>query len=431
MGLSSDSAPRDETSTDLTPRAAQDTATYSIYASTSGQSAGENVQVLSPDDLADKLVAALNSDQVIILSTTPNPSASLDSSDETGTWFQNLDPEATGSVTVDNSPSKGIESFEFTLSEPWPLVFSSASDVLLFTFGPTGLLGGDAAGSRIEPPGIDPTGNMLTCGLDFVNTGEITGVKVREVFEKANQPGMTRYVPDAILDLQVTLKTPGENDPPKRNALWFVPAADKRIETRLQFQLKQFEALQDLFAAGLRGLEIESADVVYKSKMLLAATENGEKPLSDGSVAFSIECSVQADDAGTKVSMLAGVEFTPSTINFTFMFLSPDPLSGILKWLSRLAEDETVETLVTELLHKEEGGSKVLSAFTLRRLRVGLDTTKDPANPRLGSFSFDIEVSAGFGKGDGANTPVFLITYNWDLSIGTFGTLTGQLWNSK
>lgn len=425
MTVASDSPGRDEpTNSSLVATGAT---TYSIYASSSGKSPSENVGVLSPDSLVDKFVAGLNSDKVITLSTTPDPTASFDASDETLKWFQNLDDDATGFLTVDDSPAKNIESFEFTLSQPWPLVFSSASDVLLFTFGSTGLVGGDETGSRIQSPGIDPTGNMLTCGLDFVEMEDIRGVKVKEVFENAHRSGMTEYIPDAILNLEVTLKKPDADAPPRRNALWFVPSANKRLEIRLQFQLSQFEALQDLFSIALKGLVIDSADVVYKSTMLLALTENGEKPLSDGEVAFSIECSVNG--AGSKVSMLASVEFSISTIDFTFMFLSPDPLTGILRWLADLAEDDDVETVVEELLNKEEDGTKVLSGATLRRLRVGLDIRKGTQNPKLGYFSFDIEVSASFGRGESTDTPVFLISYHWDRSIGTYGTLSGELWN--
>jgi hypothetical protein len=427
MTVSSDSFGRDSS----TNRAleASDATTYSIYASSAGKSPGENVQVLASGSNLDKFVAGLNPGKVITLSNTPDPTASFHDSDETISWFQNLDGDATGSVTVEESPAKNIESFQFTLSQPWPLVFSSASDVLLFTFGSTSLIGGDATGSRIESPGIDPTGNMLTCGLDFSQMKDITGVAVKDVFKHANQGDMTEYIPLAILNLEVTLNKPEADAAPRRNALWFVPSADKRLETRLQFQLSQFEALQDLFSIALKDLVIESADVVYKSKMLLAVTENGERPLFDGQVTFSIECSLNS--AGGTVSMLAGIQFTATTIDFTFMFLSPDPLAGILSWLSGLADDDDVEMVVNELLNKEEGGTKVLPAANLRRLRIGLDTRKDPQHPRLGSFSFDIEVSANFGRGESADTPVFLITYNWDRSIGTYGTLSGQLWNGK
>ncbi|KAM0316603.1 hypothetical protein ACHAPQ_011281, partial [Fusarium lateritium] len=320
-------------------------ATYSIYASSAGQRPGENIQVLAAGTNLNKFVAGLNSNKVIILSKNPDPTANFHDSDETIKWFQNIDPAASGSVTVDGSAAKNIESFQFSLSQPWPLEFSSASDVLLFTFGSTGLLGGDETGSRIEAPGIDPTGNMLTCGLDFANMKDIAGVTVKDVFKNANREGMTDFIPLAVLALQVTLNKPPADAPPMRNALWFVPSADKRLETRLQFQLSDFEALQELFSIALNGLVIVSADIVYKSKMQLALTENGEMPLFDGQVTFSIECSLNS--AESTVSMLAGVEFTPTTIDFTFI--------------------------------------------------------KD--------------------------TPVFLITYNWNRSIGTYGTLSGQLWN--
>jgi hypothetical protein len=399
---------------------------YSIFASSAGQNPGDSIQVLSPDSLVDKFVAGLNPDQVIRLSAPPDPTASFDGSDETITWFQNLDSDAKGSLTVDGSAAKNIESFEFTLSQPWPLVFSSASDVLLFTFGPTGLVGGDTSGSRIESPGIDPSGNMLTCGLDFVQMEDITDVKVRDIFKNASQGDMTAHVSDVILNLEATLTKPDADAPPRRNALWFNPSEDKRIDTRLQFQLPIFEALQDLFAFALEGLVLSSADIVYKSTMS-QSTEDDTKPVFSGEATFSIECSVSS--AGSTVSMLAGVNFTSSTIDFTFIFLSPDPLSGILKWLAGLAGDNDIETVVDEILNKEENGARVLPEVTLRRLRVKLDTSVDPTTPKLDSFSFDIEVSAGFGQGDGNSTPVFLITYDWDRSTGTTGTLSGQLWN--
>ncbi|RKK25000.1 hypothetical protein BFJ66_g15705 [Fusarium oxysporum f. sp. cepae] len=424
MTISSDSNDRNPSNRALGP---SDAATYSIYASSAGQSPGENIQVLASGSNLDKFVAGLNSSQVITLSSAPNPTANFNDSDETIKWFQNLDADASGSITVDGSATKSIESFQFSLSQPWPLEFSSASDVLLFTFGSTGLLGGDETGSRIEAPGIDSTGNMLICGLDFANMKDITGFTVKDVFKNANQEGMTDYIPLVILGLEVTLNKPPPDAEPKRNALWFVPSADKRLETRLQFQLSEFDDLQKLFSIALDGLVIESADVVYKSKMLLAVTENGEQPLFDGQVTFSIECSLNS--AGGTVSMLACVEFTATTIDFTFMFLSPDPLAGILSWLAGLADDEEVEMIVNEILGKEEGGQKVLPAANLRRLRIGLDTRKDPQNPRLGSFSFDIEVSANFGRGESTDTPVFLVTYNWNRSSGTYGTLSGQLWN--
>lgn len=59
---------------------------YSIYASSAGQKPGDNVDVLEEGSLTDKFVASLNDAKVIILSNQPNPSAPLDSIDETIQW---------------------------------------------------------------------------------------------------------------------------------------------------------------------------------------------------------------------------------------------------------------------------------------------------------------------------------------------------------
>ena len=402
--------------------AAADETTYNIYASSANKEPSDSIRVLSAGSPTDKFVDSLNSDKVITLSGTPDPAASFHASDQTLQWFKNIDSDATASLTVGE---KDIESFEFKFSKPWPLVFSSASDVLLFTFGSTGLLSVDATGSRIEPPGIDSSGATLTCGLDFSKMEDIDEVSVKDVFQSASQGDMTQYVATAVLLLPVTLRTPDEKATPRRNALWFAPSDAMRVDTRLQFQLPQFKALQDLFSPSLGGLVIDAADIVYKSKMVL----DGGKPLVSGEVAFSIECSLNNGD--DSVSMLAGVAFNPSTIDFTFTFVTPDPLAGVLKWLSRLAGDPSVESGVNELLNKEEGGAKVFPDVTLRRLQMSLDTTQDKEDPKLESFSFDVEVAADFGKSHDDKPPIFLITYEWDRASGTVGTLAGDLWNSK
>ncbi|KAJ4007417.1 hypothetical protein NW752_007603 [Fusarium irregulare] len=414
-----DSPRRPKATTGSLPRA--DATTYNIYASSANKEPGDSIRVLSAGSPTDKFVESLNSDKVITLSDTPDPTASFDASDQTLQWFKNIDDDATASLSVGE---KDIESFEFKFSKPWPLVFSSASDVLLFTFGSTGLLSGDPTGSRIEPPGIDSSGAMLTCGLDLTKMEDIDEVSVKDIFKAASRGDMIQYVATAVLILPVTLRTPDEKATPKRNALWFAPSDAKRVVTRLQFQLPQFKALQDLFSPSMRGLVIDSADIVYKSKVAL----EDDKAFTSGEAAFSLGCSLNsADDV---VSMLAGVAFNPSTIDFTFTFITPDPLAGIPKWLSNLVGDPSVESGVDELLCKEEGGAKVFPNATLRRLQMSLDTTHDKEDPKLGSFCFDVEVTANFGKGQDDKPPIFLITYEWNRASGTVGTLAGDLWNS-
>ncbi|QPC65770.1 hypothetical protein HYE67_008001 [Fusarium culmorum] len=418
MTIPSHSSSRQKATIDA---AATDDATYGIYASSANKDPGDNIRVLSAGSSTDKFVESLNSDKVITLSSEPDPTAKFDASDPTLQWLKIIDDDAAASLTLGE---EDIESFEFKFSDPWSLVFSSASDVLLFTFGSSALLSGDASGSRIEPPGIDAAGSTLTCGLDFTQMEDIEDVRVKDVFKNASQGDITQYIATAVLILPVFLRTPDEKAPPRRNALWFVPSDAMRVETRLQFQLPQFKALQDLFSPSLGGLMIDSADLVHKSKVLLEA----DNPLVIGEVAFSIECSLGSGD--DTVSMIAGILFTPSTIDFTYTFVTPNPIAGILKWLSSLSGDSSVESDVDNLLNKEEGGVKVFPDATLRRLHITLDTTQDKEDPKLDSFSFDVEVTANFGKSQDGKSPVFLITYKWDRASGTVGTLAGDLWNT-
>ncbi|PNY27034.1 Uncharacterized protein TCAP_03022 [Tolypocladium capitatum] len=406
------------------PRAVQRNALYYIFASSAGQTPGDNVHVLDEGSSTDAFVKTLNDANVIVLSGTPGPTAGLDGSDETNKWFRQLDSTATGSVTLDGS--KNVESFEFQLTKPWPLTFSSASDVLLFTFGPPS--GGVATG-RIPPPGIDVAGRILTLGLDFGQTADISGNKLKDLFTYAEAAGMANYVPSELLDLAVTLKNPKQGDP-KRNALWYVPASHRRITMRLQFQVPSFGPLQDILGTTLRGFTLKSTDVIFTKDMMLAATESGQKPFFQGSIAFSVECSVKGDGStDQEVSMTAGIELSESSMTLTSMFETKDPLTGILMWLASLIGDDSLESLVDDILNKTVNGAKVFPDFNLRMMTVSLDT-KDPKNRKLSYFSFDIEVSANFGRGSGSKPVVFLISYNWDRITGGFGRLTGQLWTA-
>lgn len=413
-------------------RGVQADGTYCIYASTSGKKEDEFIKVLAAGSPTDQFVASLNTEQVIVLAATPAPTASLDDSDPTKQWLQKLDSSASGSLTLDNTTQKNIESFEITLSDKWPLTFSSASDVLLFTFGTASdLIGGDT-GARIDPPGINTGGYMLACGLHFSETSDISNATVEELFNYAGLADMVPLLPSGLAAVGVALTKSEAAKSPKRNALWFAPKYDMQSTIRLQFQLSNTELLQDILTTTLKGFTLTSADAICKKKAVLAETTAGNVPVDQGSVAFAIECSVKATD-GAAVSMTAGIEFQPSQMTLTFMFLSADPLTGLLKWLASLLDDSELESFVTTILNKKEGSStSLISAFTLRRMTIGLDTS-DPQTSKLSEVAFDIEISANFGRtGTGANDPVvFLISYNWDAMLGGFGTLTGQLWNSK
>ncbi|KAI0117296.1 hypothetical protein F4814DRAFT_415811 [Daldinia grandis] len=419
MGVTSKSA--DDTLHESSSQAVQSSELYYIYASSAKQDPGENINVLAEGTPTDTFVASLNDDKVIILSEKPNRTASFDDSDKTKQWVQELDPTATGSVTL--GPNlKDIESFGLQFTQPWPLVFSSASDVLLFTFG-RALDGSEAP--RIPPPGIDEEGKMLTLGLDFSKMTDTPTSKLSDLFSYTGNEGMVDYVPSELLDLTATLTTPGEGDP-KRNALWYLPGSYKRVVMRLQFEVLDFKPLKDFLCGILRGFTLNSAEVIYYKDMLLAATELGPEPMFQGSLAFSIECSVQGSSDDPKVPTTAGIEISEYDMLLTFQFQSEDALMGILKWLGSLVDD-SLDTLIDGILNKKENNASVFPSFFLRRMTVSLDT-KDPKNRKLSSFSFDIEVSANIGK-SGSDPVVFLLSYNWDSFAGGFGRLAGELWN--
>ncbi|RYP41838.1 hypothetical protein DL767_000739 [Monosporascus sp. MG133] len=412
------------------PQAESNRGKFSIYASTRRKKPGQGVKILDVDTATDKFVASLNKDQVIILSDTPNPTASFDSSDETRKWFTSLDRSATASLTLDSTPQQNVKSFLFEFKEPWPLTFSSAQDVLLYTFGAPAQLVADGRLTRIVPPGLDAEGKMLTCGLDILQTRDIGNIVIGDLFNFVGEGGMVDFLPSGIPNLPVTLAKFGPNYVPQRNAMWFVPSFSLQTTIRLQFQLPDFGKLQAHLGAALEGFTIKNATVICRKKTVLGLTEAGSKAIESGQVLFRIECSVQAGTPGApRVAMAAGVEYAPSGINLTLLFTSKDPFNGILQWLAWLAGDATLEEFVKTMLKKEENGTMIFTHFTLRRLTVGLDTDDDKEKPRLSSFSLDIEVSAAFGRGNSPNPVVFLLSYHWSSYAGGFGTLAGQLWN--
>lgn len=406
----------------------EDDGLYYIYASSSGQISGENIDVLTEGSPTDTFVSSLNEEQVIILESTPGATAatSLASTDKTLLWFQELDPAAAGSVTIDSE--KVIESFSLEFQQPWTMTFSSDSEVLLYTFGPPSA----GADYRIPPPGIDEDGQILTLGLDFKAAIDVTSSNtLRDLYGLVGSASMADYLPDDLLDLVVALQPPDEGDSePKRNALWYIPTSSKRISMRLQFQVPVFDSLQDILGTTLPGFTMKTADIVFSEDVLLAATEAGPQQIFQGSIAFRVQSAIHRDGADD-IPMTAAIDISESSITITVLFESEDdPLSGIVEWLASLIGDNTLGTFVNDILGKDENG-KLFSNFVLRRMLVGIDT-RDPTTRKLSSFSFDIEVSTGhIGGGSDSNPVVFLLSYNWSRLTGGFGELAGQLWTSE
>ncbi|KAI0118156.1 hypothetical protein GGR51DRAFT_498314 [Nemania sp. FL0031] len=397
-----------------------DNGLYYIYASSAGRSPGDNVYVLTEGSPADLFVASLNDDKVIILSSQPNPTSGFDSTDTTIKWVQQLDSTATGSVTTDNTGK--IESFELQFMQPWPLTFSSASDVLLLTFGPS-----SGGGDRIPPPGINSAGQSLTLGLQ---TAGISGITIRDLYVNSEDAGMVDYLPEDLLNMAVSLPSPEQGDP-KRNALWYYPdaAVAKRVAMRLQFQAAGFDPLQAILGTVLKGLTIKSTDVIFSKDMILVETQSGEEPVFQGSIALQANSSVKGDGSNDpEVPTTIGIDMRESLISLAFKFESTDSLTGVIRWIASLIGDDTLESLIDELLSKDESGTKLFSTPILRRMELTLET-QDPNDTKLSDFSIDIEVPANFGTTSNSNPVVFLISYVWDRITGGFGRLTGQLWN--
>ncbi|KAI1773210.1 hypothetical protein F4818DRAFT_120559 [Hypoxylon cercidicola] len=405
----------------------EDDGLYYIYASSSGQTSGGNIDVLTKGISTDTFVSSLNEEQVIILESTPSVTAatSLASTDKTLLWFQELDPAAAGSVTIDSE--KAIKSFSLEFQQPWTMTFRSDSEVLLHTFGPPSA----GADYRIPPPGIDEDGQILTLGLDFNAAIDVTSSNtLRDLYGLVGSASMADYLPDGLLDLVVALQPPEGDLEPKRNALWYIPTSSKRISMRLQFQVPVFDLLQDILGTTLPGFTIKTADIIFSQDVLLAATEAGPQQIFQGSIAFRVQSAIHRDGADD-IPMTAAIDISESSITITALFESKDdPLSGIVEWLASLIGDNTLGTFVNDILHKDENG-KLFSNFVLRRMLVGIDT-RDPTNRKLSSFSFDIEVSTGhIGGGSDSNPVVFSLSYNWSRLTGGFGELAGQLWTTS
>lgn len=397
---------------------------YFIYSSKAGKTPGVDIQVLTAGSSTDNFVSSLE-DQVIILKSSPDNTADIDSSDKWYQWLTKLDTskEFTGafSLTVDDTTAKNIESFQFTFKAPWDVTFSSSSDALNFSFGPPAEIGPGSA-ARIPVPGLDQDGTMLYCGLDSSRT-QVLKSTVKDLFAYVGLDGMVPFLPSALRGLSVTLDASQASG--NHNALWFNPSFASQTTVRLQFQLAKADKLQEVLSFALPSLAFPAADVICKKILVAAETEAGPASVDQGQVLFHIQCSVTPKNSDP-VNMTAGVEFRESAIMLNFRLDSPDTLSGILVWLGGLISDD-LAGFIQSILNKDG----VFPKFSLRRMNIGLDTSETAEKPSLSSFAIDIEASANFGQGSDLKTAVFLLTYTWTKEGGKLGSIRGQFWNCK
>ncbi|KAK8092614.1 hypothetical protein PG999_014813 [Apiospora kogelbergensis] len=264
---------------------------------------------------------------------------------------------------------------------------------------------------------------------------------VTALFDCACIAGMTKFAPKTLLGLSVTLQQ--ENG--TRNAVWFAPSSTSpQTIIHLQFKIGAILELQNLIEGVLKGLKVETADVICKQDWGLAETTKGMKAIGAGNVMFATRCSILTDDATTpKVSFNTSIEISETAMTLTFLIRTPakslttTDLStastdfktpgflAIIKWLAGVLSSD-LESFMDEVLIRDD----IASRIHLRRLIVRLDTTKG-SSPILDYVSLDVEISTtAFGQAPGATKPiVFLISYTWSKRNGGAGTIRGSFWN--
>ncbi|TWU71091.1 hypothetical protein ED733_002692 [Metarhizium rileyi] len=401
------------------PTAPGDTGKYYIYSYASGKSADSNTKVLSQNE------ANLNSfldqlpDKCIILSQQPPETvAELDTSDAWKIWMTNWDTSCTLSMTVDDRTSMNIQSFEFGLTTPYELAFSSRPDALMFS------MGGSAA--AIPPPGIKSEGedSMLYFGLDPSKSKPFT-TSIKDVFSFANLGSGIKQFPDLVTGLEATFNPTEANE--KRNAIWFAPGNNLRTIIRLQFAIGDAEGFQKVLADELEGLSFTTIALICKKETILGDADTAEEAVSLGTIMFEIGGSI-TPKGKTGIDIILGLEVSETEMELTINMSDPsneDILTDIIDWLLDLLPQGSGVDGIQTLLSK---GDIFKGYIHLRRLRITLASTGQ-ATPKLSSVMVDVEVSGTFGNGNKAQRVPFLLSYSWDAGAGQLGSIVGDFWN--
>ncbi|KAF7559939.1 hypothetical protein G7046_g4213 [Stylonectria norvegica] len=393
---------------------------YHIYSSKAVPEGGDDTQILTPQTNIDNFVTLLPTEQLVLKAapTADNLVGEFDESDGFAKWMTNLDDKGAITLNFDSIAAKNVESFDFHLTKPWNITFSSIASVLLFSFGPQTAV----PNSRIPSPGLMPEGTLLYFGLDPKRTKDLKST-IKGLFDFA---GVISSPPSILANWEVELEIDDANS--NHNALWFAPADFFQTTVRLQFSLlgAYKDKFQTIIAEALSGFSFESVDAICKKTLILAETEAGQQALDNGQVMLQAKCSVTPPNH-PKVDMLAGVEFFGSSYSLSLQLDTPDALSGILIWLGSLVPGGGIDlSFIEDILSKD----KIFSNVFLRRINVELDGKPPGDKTTLSSFSVDIEVKAAFGKASGTSKPVvFLLTYTWAKDGPRWGTIRGDLWN--
>jgi hypothetical protein len=350
-----------------------------------------------------------------VFAQKPQPTVALAPSDEIAAWITKLDRSNSVQVSASDPTTGQVESFQFSLSSPWPLVFDSTPKTLASAFG--------SADAESIKSGLDAEGFTLTCGLNLAKTPSIPKLPLEKLYQEAGLSAVYESLPVGLKGLTVTLDTAKSKE--KRNALWFTPTLDFRTALRLQFRVDLFQELQRYLNSAVKGLRIAEADVIFKPAYLRSTMGGEATVVEKGEVYFTLECSVQAN-SGAVVNMTLGVEFSTTSIMLSVVWASEDPRGGIFAWLGELISDDLGGT-IDGFLDKDTAISS--APVFLRRLQITIDTGQAGVGPMLANFGLDIELGCSFCCANKDESAAFLLSYKWSNIEKGSGTLYGMFWS--
>ncbi|EER23026.1 hypothetical protein CPC735_020540 [Coccidioides posadasii C735 delta SOWgp] len=392
------------------------TAKYYIYSSKAPSHPGPGIQIdRATSANTDNFVSLLKA-KLIILNAKPNAEhiGYFDQSDEWWKWLKKLDPDGSCQFSlVLDATEKEVQSFEFQLTSPAKMAFSSSAGALKFAFG------ADSSGkqAKIPVPGLFPEGTMLYCGLDPSKSD--VGFTVGEALKYTGRTGLIPFLPQEMTSWKLLWDKNKASE--KRNALWFNPCFASQTTIRMQLQLEEAgrKSLEEWWSVVLKDIQVKNAEVVCKKTLTEGKTAAGTVGVHQGQITFKFECSVEAKPK--PVDIVAAIAFQEAAVQLTFQPKTSVTLGDILDGLAKLLSQDLGSMM--SILTKED----IFQSMHFRRLTVTLDTLDGVKKPKLSRFEIDIEVSAKFGKKTAEQNVVFLLTYIWTKRRGS--SISGQFWN--
>ncbi|KMU83972.1 hypothetical protein CIHG_01756 [Coccidioides immitis H538.4] len=365
------------------------TAKYYIYSSKAPSHPGPGIQIdRATSANTDNFVSLLKA-KLIILNAKPNAEhiGYFDQSDEWWKWLKKLDPDGSCQFSLMlDATEKEVQSFEFQLTSPAKMTFSSSAGALKFAFG------ADSSGkqAKIPVPGLFPEGTMLYVDLTLQS-------RICKLLWDKNKASE------------------------KRNALWFNPCFASQTTIRMQLQLEEAgrKSLEEWWSVVLKDIQVKNAEVVCKKTLTEGKTAAGTVGVHQGQITFKFECSVEAKPK--PVDIVAAIAFQEAAVQLTFQPKTSVTLGDILEGLAKLLSQDLGSMM--SILTKED----IFQSMHFRRLTVTLDTLDGVKKPKLSRFEVDIEVSAKFGKKTAEQNVIFLLTYIWTKRRGS--SISGQFWN--